>query len=70
MCATRIGERRSRASGGWREDVSTFAADPAGTPPQADGIELLEGAPVALGGPRGMSVSRTLPSRHRRMVGT
>ncbi|GAA2510197.1 pirin family protein [Winogradskya humida] len=32
-------------------------------------VELLEGAPVALGGPRGMGVVRTLPSKHRRMVG-
>jgi redox-sensitive bicupin YhaK (pirin superfamily) len=31
--------------------------------------ELLEGAPVALGGPRGMAVTRTLPNKHRRMVG-
>jgi redox-sensitive bicupin YhaK (pirin superfamily) len=31
--------------------------------------ELLEGAPVALGGPRGMEVVRTLPNKHRRMVG-
>jgi redox-sensitive bicupin YhaK (pirin superfamily) len=31
--------------------------------------ELLEGAPVALGGPRGLEVTRTLPNRHRRMVG-
>jgi redox-sensitive bicupin YhaK (pirin superfamily) len=29
----------------------------------------LEGAPVALGGPRGMAVTRTLPNKHRRMVG-
>lgn len=31
--------------------------------------ELLAGHPVALGGPRGMTVSRTLPNRQRRMVG-
>jgi hypothetical protein len=31
--------------------------------------ELLEGAPVALGGPRGFTVTRTLPHRQRRMVG-
>jgi redox-sensitive bicupin YhaK (pirin superfamily) len=31
--------------------------------------ELLEGAPVALGGPRGIAVTRTLPNKHRRMVG-
>lgn len=32
-------------------------------------MELLEGAPVALGGPRGFEVTRTLPNRQRRMVG-
>ncbi|MFI7603023.1 pirin family protein [Actinoplanes sp. NPDC049681] len=32
-------------------------------------VELLEGAPVALGGLRGMEVVRTLPSKQRRMVG-
>ena len=32
-------------------------------------MELLEGAPVALGGPRGFAVTRTLPNRRRRMVG-
>jgi quercetin 2,3-dioxygenase len=31
--------------------------------------ELLPGAAVALGGPRAMNVTRTLPSRSRRMVG-
>jgi len=31
--------------------------------------ELLPGHPVALGGPRGMTVTRTLPNRERRMVG-
>lgn len=31
--------------------------------------ELLPGATVALGGPRAMSVTRTLPNRSRRMVG-
>ncbi len=31
--------------------------------------ELLEGATVALGGPRGMAVTRTLPNKRRRMVG-
>jgi redox-sensitive bicupin YhaK (pirin superfamily) len=31
--------------------------------------ELLEGAPVALGGPRGLAVTRTLPNKQRRMVG-
>ncbi|MBM2620179.1 pirin family protein [Actinoplanes sp. LDG1-06] len=40
--------------------MSSFEADP---------VELLEGAPVALGGPRGFAVTRTLPNRGRRMVG-
>ncbi len=40
--------------------------DPAATPA---GVEVLDGVPVALGGPRGLEVTRTLPSRHRRMVG-
>jgi quercetin 2,3-dioxygenase len=31
--------------------------------------ELLDFAPVALGGPRGLPVTRTLPGRQRRMVG-
>ena len=31
--------------------------------------ELLQGVPVALGGPRGLEVTRTLPNRQRRMVG-
>lgn len=31
--------------------------------------ELHEGAPVALGGPRGLPVTRTLPNRQRRTVG-
>jgi redox-sensitive bicupin YhaK (pirin superfamily) len=31
--------------------------------------ELLEPVPVALGGPRGLEVSRTLPHRQRRMIG-
>ena len=31
--------------------------------------ELMDGRPVALGGPRAMSVTRTLPNRARRMVG-
>ncbi|MEV1242993.1 pirin family protein [Nonomuraea sp. NPDC049750] len=31
--------------------------------------ELLAGRAVPLGGPRGMSVSRTLPNAHRRMIG-
>jgi redox-sensitive bicupin YhaK (pirin superfamily) len=32
-------------------------------------MELLDGAPVALGGPRGFAVTRTLPHRRRRLVG-
>ncbi|MFI5935300.1 pirin family protein [Actinoplanes sp. NPDC051494] len=32
-------------------------------------VEMLEGMPVALGGPRGMGVVRTLPNKDRRMVG-
>jgi redox-sensitive bicupin YhaK (pirin superfamily) len=46
--------------------VSSFEADPsvAGTP-----MEVLSGAAVALGGPRGFEVTRTLPNRQRRMVG-
>ena len=31
--------------------------------------ELFEGAPVALGGPRGLPVTRTLPNKQRRTVG-
>jgi len=52
--------------------VSCLEADPSvgsdrdAEPGQA---ELLEGAPVALGGPRGMGVIRTLPNRQRRTVG-
>jgi redox-sensitive bicupin YhaK (pirin superfamily) len=46
--------------------VSSVEADPeVGSPV----VEVLEGAPVALGGPRGMGVTRTLPNKHRRMVG-
>jgi redox-sensitive bicupin YhaK (pirin superfamily) len=48
--------------------VSSFEADPE-VGPDASAVELLEGAPVALGGPRGFAVTRTLPSKHRRMVG-
>lgn len=33
------------------------------------GVEIIEGTPVALGGPRGLDVTRTLPSKQRRMVG-
>jgi redox-sensitive bicupin YhaK (pirin superfamily) len=35
----------------------------------SDSVEFLEGATVALGGPRGMAVTRTLPNKRRRMVG-
>jgi len=53
--------------------VSCLEADPevgrSVVPPSPDGTELLEGAPVALGGPRGFEVTRTLPNKHRRMVG-
>jgi redox-sensitive bicupin YhaK (pirin superfamily) len=31
--------------------------------------DLLDGIPVALGGPRGLAVTRTLPHKQRRMVG-
>src|SRR3954470_17266366 len=52
--------------------MSSLEADPEvgrdGTP-AATGPELLEGAPVALGGPRGLTVTRTLPNKQRRMVG-
>jgi redox-sensitive bicupin YhaK (pirin superfamily) len=54
--------------------VSSLEADPAvgssagpATGPSAG--ELLAGAPVALGGPRGLEVVRTLPNKQRRMVG-
>lgn len=40
-----------------------------GTPVAPGGVEVLDGTPVALGGPRGLEVTRTLPSRRRRMVG-
>jgi redox-sensitive bicupin YhaK (pirin superfamily) len=50
--------------------VSNLQPDPSvgheGVPEPA---EFLEGATVALGGPRGMAVTRTLPNRRRRMVG-
>src|ERR1700754_2436287 len=52
--------------------MSSLEADPEvgrddGRPVAA--TELLEGAPVALGGPRGLAVTRTLPNKQRRMVG-
>ena len=46
--------------------MSSLEADPEVGPAT---MELLEGAPVALGGPRGFTVTRTLPHRRRRMVG-
>jgi len=46
--------------------VSSLEADPE---VGASVIELLDGAAVALGGPRGLGVTRTLPNKHRRMVG-
>ena len=53
--------------------MSSLEADPEVgapvTPPSPGGTELLEGASVALGGPRGFEVTRTLPNKHRRMVG-
>jgi redox-sensitive bicupin YhaK (pirin superfamily) len=54
--------------------VSSLEADPvvgsstAPAPGPSRG-ELLEGVPVALGGPRGLEVFRTLPTKQRRMVG-
>src|SRR3954471_17161887 len=52
--------------------MSSLEADPEvgrdGTP-AATGPELLEGGRVALGGPRGLTVTRTLPNKQRRMVG-
>jgi len=53
--------------------MSSLEADPEVGQPDASttpaGVEVLDGAPVALGGPRGLEVTRTLPSKHRRMVG-
>ncbi|MFI5493696.1 pirin family protein [Actinoplanes sp. NPDC051859] len=51
--------------------VSSLEADPSVPGPVAapPDVEILPGMPVALGGPRGMEVTRTLPSRGRRMVG-
>jgi quercetin 2,3-dioxygenase len=48
--------------------VSNLQADPE-VGPEGGSVELLDGATVALGGPRGMAVTRTLPNRRRRMVG-
>ncbi|MFF5296668.1 pirin family protein [Paractinoplanes globisporus] len=49
--------------------MSSFEADPEVGPELPVTMELLEGAPVALGGPRGFAVTRTLPNRQRRLVG-
>src|SRR3954464_5136053 len=52
--------------------MSSLEADPAvGSERGGDpaGVEWLEGAPVALGGPRGLGVIRTLPHKQRRTVG-
>jgi redox-sensitive bicupin YhaK (pirin superfamily) len=44
--------------------------EPAGAQlPRHTTADLLDGTPVALGGPRGMGVTRTLPHKQRRMVG-
>jgi redox-sensitive bicupin YhaK (pirin superfamily) len=39
------------------------------TTPPADGVELLEPRDVPLGGPRAMTVRRTLPQRQRSLIG-
>lgn len=50
--------------------MSSLEADPeVGRAGPSAPFELLKGAPVALGGPRGLPVIRTLPNRQRRMVG-
>jgi quercetin 2,3-dioxygenase len=49
--------------------MSSLEADPEVGPGAPAAPELLEGAPVALGGPRGFAVTRTLPHRQRRTVG-
>jgi redox-sensitive bicupin YhaK (pirin superfamily) len=50
--------------------VSNVQADPSvGREGAPAPTEFLEGATVALGGPRGMAVTRTLPNKRRRMVG-
>ncbi|UQU68218.1 pirin family protein [Couchioplanes caeruleus] len=51
--------------------MSNLQADPevGGHVTRVHVAEMLEGAPVALGGPRGMEVVRTLPHKQRRMVG-
>ncbi len=42
---------------------------PAGDAAAGPALELLDGVPVVLGGPRGLPVTRTLPGRARRTVG-
>jgi quercetin 2,3-dioxygenase len=52
--------------------VSNLQPDPvvgSAAPTGPGEVEILEGAEVALGGPRGMTVTRTLPNKRRRMVG-
>jgi quercetin 2,3-dioxygenase len=49
--------------------MSSYEADPLVGPATPAQREVLEGAPVALGGPRGFAVTRTLPHRQRRLVG-
>ena len=50
--------------------MSNLQPDPVvGTDGPVTPVELLDGATVALGGPRGMTVTRTLPNKRRRMVG-
>jgi hypothetical protein len=40
-----------------------------GEPPVAGAVEILEPRDVPLGGPRAMTVRRTLPQRHRSLIG-
>lgn len=40
------------------------------TPPRAFGVEILEPRDVPLGGPRAMTVRRTLPQRRRSLIGS
>ncbi|HEU4349259.1 MAG TPA: pirin family protein [Actinoplanes sp.] len=50
--------------------MSNLQADPSvGHDGAPEPTEFLEGATVALGGPRGMTVTRTLPNKRRRTVG-
>lgn len=60
VCAT--GPSRSRFSDGLRDGVSSRSCD--------DGVvELLEARAVPLGGPRAMTVHRSLPQRARSLIG-